>query len=75
MPTVRVTRPEVLAEIRAPLTPALRPTLFGVTVIRMPGAILNDFRTLKPIAAPVMLYRIFRFLGQYRFRKERRLPV
>ncbi|MFJ6377415.1 hypothetical protein ACIQH9_17065 [Pseudarthrobacter oxydans] len=47
-----MTLPDELAEILAPFTPALRPTLFGVTVIRTPGAILNDFRTLKPIAAP-----------------------
>jgi hypothetical protein len=50
MLSVRVTRPEELAEIRAPLTPALRPMLLGVTVILTPGAILNDFRTLNPMA-------------------------
>jgi len=53
MPTVCVTRPEELAEILAPLTPALRPTLLGVTVIRMPGAILKDLRTLKPMPTPI----------------------
>lgn len=50
---VRVTRPDELAEIRAPLTPALRPMLLGVTVILIPGAILNDFVTLNPISAPI----------------------
>jgi hypothetical protein len=54
--SVRVTRPEVFAEIRAPFTPALRPMLLGVTVIRTPGAILNDLRTLNPITTPIGLY-------------------
>ena len=52
IPSVRVTRPEEFAEILAPRTPALRPTLFGVIVIRIPGAILNDLRTLKPMFFP-----------------------
>ena len=46
---MRVTRLELLAEILAPLTPALTLMLLGVTVILMTGAILNDFRALNPI--------------------------
>lgn len=37
------------------MAPGLQPDTLndpGVTVIRTPGAILNDFRTLKPMAAP-----------------------
>lgn len=49
MPTVRVTLPRLFAEMRAPLVPPLRPTLLGVTVIRTPGANLNDLRTLNPM--------------------------
>ena len=66
MPTVRVTRPELFAEIRAPLTPALIPMLLGVTVILMPGAILNDLRTLNPIGAPTNLSLTVKHL-KYRF--------
>jgi hypothetical protein len=57
MLSVRVTRPDELAEILAPLTPALTPMLFGVTVILMPGAILKDLRTLNPIPAPMLMIR------------------
>lgn len=53
MPAVLVTPGEELAEILAPLTPALRPTLLGITVMRMPGATLNDLRTLKPMPTPI----------------------
>ena len=50
MPTVLVTRPLLLTDARAPLTPAEMPTDFLPILSRTPGAIFTDFRNLNPIA-------------------------
>lgn len=52
MPTVLVTRPLLFTPARAPLTAADSPTNFVLTDMRMPGAIKDDLRALKPIWSP-----------------------
>ncbi len=59
MLTVRVTRPDELTLIRAPLTPALMPTDFAETRIRTPGATLIDLLNRNPMAQPLDLTCVF----------------
>lgn len=49
IPTDFVTLPEEWAETRAPRPPTDAPTPRGVTVMRTPGATLNDLRALNPM--------------------------